>query len=79
MKAIEIHINGVRKCVAGTEYDSVCAALAAAEGTYMLTLFGKSPEAEESSFWLAEPIFLDDEITIRLVEVEASDPPIPMD
>ena len=79
MKALEIHINGIQKCVAGTEADTVCAAINSADGKYVLSVFGKSDDSEETAFWLFEPLFADDEVTIRLVEVDSADPPIELD
>ena len=61
MKALAIHVNGVEKCVAGTEGDTLVATVsggADADGSYFLAVFGKTPQDEQTAFWLAEPLFI---------------------
>jgi len=79
MKALEISVNGIKKCVAGTESDRVVAAINAAVGSYVLSVFGTPQDSKDTAFWLVEPIFMDDEVTIRLLEVDSADPPVELD
>jgi hypothetical protein len=81
MKALEVSVNGRRVCTAGVAEASLVTVIANLNGPYpggapedgMLAVNGM--KADDHVEWMTAGLGLGDEVTIRVVEVEAEDPP----
>ena len=76
MKALEIWINGERKCVAGTGDDVLNTIVDATRGPHLRV--GGITEKDGEDFyvdWLSEPLQIGDEVRVRLLETDEVDEP----
>jgi hypothetical protein len=80
MKAFEIFVNGQRLCLAGVGAKGVIAATVdwaatAGQEDIFMHVGGLDGATNEVVAWTAPKIGVGSEITIRIVEVAAADPP----
>jgi|GEM_PF-4965420 hypothetical protein len=79
MKALLIHLNGQRFCLAGLPNGGVEASIGLTEeetnGRYSMAVYGVELPTERVSLWPSTALEIGDEVKITVVEVEAADPP----
>lgn len=79
MKALLIHINGQRLCLAGVENGGIEASVGLtkehADGPYSIAVHGVNLETEQVSVWPSASLEVGDEVRIVVVEVDGADPP----
>jgi hypothetical protein len=79
MKALLIHINGQRLCLAGVPNGGIEASVGLtreqADGPYSIAVYGVDIETEQVSLWPSASLEVGDEVRIAVVEVDEADPP----
>jgi|SRR5579862_2013789 len=79
MRALEIHLNGKRLCVAGTEqgtlfFSIACMENAQGRGEVGLGITGLSP-TNETVRWEQRALRMNDQIQVKIVETQTVDRP----
>jgi hypothetical protein len=87
MIALEVHVNGKKRCVAGIKDDGVVSAILSWVGRgrperglpaedVSLRVGGLDSLKDEHMDWLLEDLMVNDEVMIRIVDVRKGDPPL---
>jgi len=82
MRAFEVLVNGERQCVAGIGDSGVLTTVVNlsihhGNGTFFIDVGGLVSETKEHVNWVSQkPLFVGDDVQIRIVETDAVDSPL---